>query len=313
MARSARSESTQSAPEGALGAAVGNWSETQLVRVEGKSLLTSRAYASDVTAFLRWAAARGHEGLAAWKLPVLRAYFSLLTSRGLKAASVIRKIAALRSFGRYLRRRGLIETDPAVRLVLPRAGRRLPRFVPESEIQRLLDGDWPQDPRALRDRAILELLYGTGMRLGELVRLDREDIDLVRGTARVLGKGEKERIVCFGPPTGTALRNYLASLEKDSRGRGRPLFMGRSGRRLHPRTVQRRVHLHLGRLARAGGTSPHALRHSFATHLLDHGADIRAIQELLGHANLGTTQVYTHVSIEALREAVDRYHPRSRA
>jgi integrase/recombinase XerC len=197
--------------------------------------------------------------------------------------------------------------------VLPRAGKRLPRFIPEAEIQRLLDGPWPDDLRGARDRAIIELLYGTGMRLGELVRLDKEDIDLVRGTARVLGKGEKERIVCFGPPTAGALRGYLAALEAAPPGRGHPLFTGRTGRRLHPRTVQRRVHLHLGRLARAGGTSPHALRHSFATHLLDHGADIRAIQELLGHANLGTTQVYTHVSIEALRDAVDRYHPRSRA
>jgi integrase/recombinase XerC len=294
-------------------AVVGNWSETQLVRVEGKSVLTSSAYASDVNAFLRWAVTRGREGLTAWELPVLRAYLSLLTSRGLKSATVIRKIAALRSFGRYLRQRGLIDADPAAQLVLPRAGRRLPRFIPESEIQRLLDGPWSEDPRGLRDRAIIELLYGTGMRLGELVRLDREDIDLVHGTARVLGKGDKERIVCFGPPTASALRDYLAALKEDSPGRGRPLFTGQSGRRLHPRTVQRRVHRHLGRLARAGGTSPHALRHSFATHLLDHGADIRAIQELLGHANLGTTQVYTHVSIEALRDAVDRYHPRSRA
>jgi integrase/recombinase XerC len=320
MSRSARPATTRSTPGtihktrgGDLAAAVANWSETQLVRVEGKSLLTSRAYASDVTAFLRWAAERGQDGLAAWELPVLRAYLSLLTSRGLKSASVIRKIAALRSFGRYLRQRGLITADPAGRLVLPRGGRRLPRFVPESEIQRLLDGPWPGDVRSLRDRAIIELLYGTGMRLGELVRLDREDVDLAGGTARVLGKGDKERIVCFGQPTTAALREYLAAMKSEPPGRGRPLFTGRSGRRLHPRTVQRRVHLHLGRLARAGGTSPHALRHSFATHLLDHGADIRAIQELLGHANLGTTQVYTHVSIEALRDAVDRFHPRSRA
>ena len=313
MARTERPAARRPTPDCALGAPVANWSETQLVRVEGKSVLTARAYASDLSAFLGWAQSRGHKGLHAWKLPVMRAYLSLLTSRGFKAASVIRKIAAMRSFGRYLRQRALIGDDPAARLVLPRAGKRLPRFIPEEEIVRLLDGPWSGDVRALRDRAILELLYGTGMRLGELVRLDREDVDFEGGTARVLGKGEKERIVCFGPPTATALRAYLAVVASGMPGRGQPLFVGTTGRRLHPRTVQRRVHLHLGRLARAGGTSPHALRHSFATHLLDHGADIRAIQELLGHANLGTTQIYTHVSIEALRDAVDRFHPRSRA
>lgn len=313
MVRRAPASLKRSSKEASLEAAVRNWSGTQLLRVEGKSEHTANAYGSDVGAFLKWAAGRGHTGIDAWNLPVLRAYFSLMTTRGSKAASVIRKVAALRSFGRYLRLRGLITDDPASRLVLPRAGKRLPRFIPEAEIQRLLDGPWPDDPRSLRDRAILDLLYGTGMRLAELVRLDREDVDVSGGTARVLGKGGKERIVCFGPPTAAALRAHINASKRERPGQGQPLFAGRAGKRLHPRTVQRRVHLHLGRLARAGGTSPHALRHSFATHLLDHGADIRAIQELLGHANLGTTQVYTHVSVEALREAVDRYHPRSRA
>ena len=305
-----RRDATQAG--GALGAAWRNWSQTQLTAVEGKSEHTARAYASDLAAFLRWAETRNRKELAAWSLPVLRAYLGLLTTRGVRPSTVIRKVAALRSFGRYLRRRGLIAADPASRLTLPRAGGRLPRFVPEAEIQRLLDGPWPDDLRALRDRAILELLYGTGMRLSELVQLDREDVDLAAGTARVSGKGRKERIVIFGPPTAGALRAYLHAGGGEGGGGGRPLFTGPSGRRLHPRTVQRRVGRQLARLARAGGTSPHALRHSFATHLLDHGADIRAIQELLGHANLGTTQVYTHVSIEALREAVERFHPRSR-
>ncbi len=172
----------------------------------------------------------------------------------------------------------------------------------------LLDGPWPDDLRGRRDRAILELFYATGIRLSELILLDREDLDLSGGTARVMGKGRKERIVCFGPPARKALEGYIAA--SVVRGEGHPLFTGATGRRLSPRTVQRRVHLHLSRLARAGGTSPHVLRHSFATHLLDRGAEIRCIQELLGHARLSTTQVYTHVSIEALREAVDRFHPR---
>ena len=298
---------------GGLAAALGNWSEGQLCAVEGKSPHTVSSYASDVRLFLAWAAERGSAGAAAWKLPVMRAYMSVLTTRGAKPSSIIRKVAAFRSFGRYLTRRCLIPSDPASRLVLPRKGGGLPRFIPEPEIQRLLNGHWGGDERDLRDRAILEMLYGTGIRLSELVGLDREDVDLAAGTARVLGKGGKERQVCFGPPAAEALRAYLmVARARTNRGGGQAIFTGPSGRRVHPRTVQRRVALQLGRLARAGGASPHSLRHSFATHLLDHGAEIRAIQELLGHASLGTTQIYTHVSIEALREAVDRFHPRSR-
>lgn len=298
---------------GGLAAALGNWSQGQLCAVEGKSPHTVASYASDVRLFLAWSAEHGNAGAAAWKLPVMRAYMSVLTTRGAKPSTVIRKVAALRSFGRYLARRRLIAADPASRLVLPRRGGRLPRFIPEPEIQRLLNGPWGKEERDLRDRAILEMLYGTGMRLAELVGLDREDLDLAAGTARVLGKGGKERQVCFGPPAADALRSYLqASRVATNAGGGQAVFTGPTGKRVHPRTVQRRVARHLGRLARAGGASPHALRHSFATHLLDRGAEIRAIQELLGHASLGTTQIYTHVSIEALREAVDRFHPRSR-
>jgi len=300
-------------PEGRLGAALENWSQRQLLGVEGKSALTASAYGSDLRQYLRWAKERGKIEFDAWSLPVLRAYLSVLTTRGIQARSVIRKVAAFRSFGRYLMRRCLIESDPAALLVLPRAGRRLPRFIPESELLELLDGPWPQDERSLRDRAILDLLYATGMRLSELVALNREDVDMEERSVRVLGKGGKERLGCFGPPTEKTLRAHLRAAGLPSRGsEGRPLFVGPSGRRLNPRTVQRRVAIHLGRLARAGGTSPHALRHSFATHLLDRGADIRVIQELLGHASLSTTQIYTHVSVEALREAVDRFHPRSR-
>jgi integrase/recombinase XerC len=304
-------ESTPSEPSGPLASALRNWSEKQLLKVEGKSPNTSSAYASDVRLYLLWAQKSktlGGGDLDAWQRPVLRAYMSHLTTSRFSARSIIRKVAALRSFGRYLVRRGVIASDPASLLTLPRASRPLPRFIPEAELQGLLDGPWPEDDRSRRDRAIIELFYATGIRLSELVGLDREDVDLGEMTARVMGKGRKERIVCFGPPAQRALRSHLETC--GPRGDGRPLFTGPTGRRLSPRTVQRRVHLHLSRLARAGGTSPHVLRHSFATHLLDRGAEIRCIQELLGHSRLATTQVYTHVSIEALREAVDRFHPR---
>jgi integrase/recombinase XerC len=297
--------------KGTLDAVVRNWGR-QLLRVEGKSPHTASAYVSDVRLFLKWAegSTRIGPGLAAWSRPALRAYMSHLTTSRFSPRSVIRKVAALRSFGRYMVRRGLIPSDPAALLTLPRASRPLPRFVPEPELQGLLDGPWADDPRSRRDRAIIELFYATGIRLSELVGLDREDVDISEGTARVMGKGRKERIVCFGPPAKNALVAYLTDLPAGEARRA--LFTGSKGRRLSPRTVERRVHFHLSRLARAGGTSPHVLRHSFATHLLDHGAEIRCIQELLGHSRLATTQVYTHVSIEALREAVDRFHPRAK-
>lgn len=314
MKRAQAGKPAPPALDGPLATPLENWASTQLAQVEGKSPHTVTAYRSDLQQFLRWSAERGRAAMDAWTLPNLRAYASVLATRGASPRSIIRKIAALRSFGRYLMRRGLVERDPAQLLTLPRAGKRLPRFIPAEELARLLDGPWPTDARALRDRAVIELLYGTGIRLRELVGLDRDALDLGAGTLRVMGKGRKERIVCFGPPARKALDLHIAANPPPAgRGAGgRPLFAGPSGKRLHPRTVQRRVHLHLARLARAGGASPHALRHSFATHLLDRGADIRLIQELLGHASLATTQVYTHVSIEALREAVDRFHPRAR-
>jgi site-specific recombinase XerD len=240
-----------------------------------------------------------------------RAYLAWLGAARVAPRSVQRKIAALRSFCRYLKARGWIPEDPTAGLQGPRLGRRLPRFVPEEELQSLLDGDWSGEPNGLRDRAILELFYATGIRLSELVGLQREDLDLRRQTVRVLGKGRKERIVVFGEKARQALEEYRAQLRMQQGRASGPLFPGRSGS-LSPRTVQRIVGRHLGRLARAGGRNPHVLRHSFATHLLDRGADIRAIQELLGHASLGTTQVYTHVSVEALRRAFDQAHPRAR-
>jgi integrase/recombinase XerC len=258
MARAQR----EAGGEGPLLTIVENWCRSQLLEVEGKSPHTARAYASDLRAFLRWTAARGVTGLDAWSLPVLRAYSSLLTAKGRAATTIIRKVAALRSFGRHLRRRGLIESDPAALLVLPRAGQRLPRFIPEAEIARLLDGPWETDPKSVRDRAILELFYGTGIRLSELVGLRRSDVDLSQRTARVRAR-DKERIVSLRTPAAAALR--ATSRPKRAAPPGGPLFLGREGKRLSARTVEARVQLHLAQLARAAGP-PHALRHSFATH-----------------------------------------------
>jgi site-specific recombinase XerD len=295
-----------------LSAAFDNWCR-QLAAVEEKSPHTVSAYERDVRAALDRIACTVSVPLRPSDLDTARAraYLAWLGTAQVAPRSVQRKIAALRSFCRYLKARGWIPEDPTAGLQGPRLGRRLPRFVPEEELQSLLDGDWSGEPSGLRDRAILELFYATGIRLSELVGLQREDLDLRRQTVRVLGKGRKERIVVFGEKARQALEEYRAHLRTQQGRAGGPLFPGRSGP-LSPRTVQRIVGRHLGRLARAGGRSPHVLRHSFATHLLDRGADIRAIQELLGHASLGTTQVYTHVSVEALRRAFDRAHPRAR-
>lgn len=295
-----------------LSAAFDNWLR-QLSAVEEKSPHTVSAYERDVRAALDRIALTTPDPLRPSDLdpPRARAYLAWLGTAQVAPRSVNRKIAALRSFCRYLKARGWIPEDPTAGLKTPRLGRRLPRFVPEEELQSLLDGDWSQEANGLRDRAILELFYATGMRLSELVGLQREDVDLRRQTVRVLGKGRKERIAVFGEKARQALEEYREQLRAQQGRASGPLFPGRAGA-LSPRTVQRIVGRHLGRLARAGGRNPHVLRHSFATHLLDRGADIRAIQELLGHASLGTTQIYTHVSVETLRRAFDSAHPRAR-
>jgi integrase/recombinase XerC len=295
-----------------LRSAYQNWLR-QLGAVEGKSPHTTSAYAADVRSALDRIASAGRAPLNPGDVgaPQARAWLAFLNASGQSPRSVGRRLAALRSFLRYLRARKWIEDDPTRDLQPPKQGRRLPRFVPEEELIRLLDGQWGESTRDLRDRAILEVLYGTGIRLSELVGLDREAVDFRGSCLRVLGKGSKERIVVFGAKARSALQAHLEALRREGAPASGPLFPGRRGR-ISPRTVQNIVKQRLTRIGRAGGHSPHALRHSFATHMLDRGADIRVIQELLGHASLSTTQVYTHVSIETLRKAFDEAHPRAR-
>ncbi len=294
-----------------LRTAYGNWLR-QLKAVEEKSPATVRAYGDDVRrAIDRFASTGQPPAPGDLDEPRVRAWLSFLHTSGQSPRSVERRLASLRSFLRYLRRRGWIGADPTRDLSTPRKGRRLPRFVPEEELIRVLDGPWEESARGCRDLAILEIFYDTGMRLSELVGLDREDVDLQSGQIRVLGKGRKERMVVFGEKAREAIRAHLDALRREGLPASGPLFPGRAGR-LHPRTVRSIVTKHLARVGRGSGRSPHALRHSFATHMLDRGADIRAIQELLGHSRLSTTQIYTHVSIETLRKAFDEAHPRAR-
>jgi integrase/recombinase XerC len=248
----------------------------------------------------------------------VRAFVAQLGSWGLSDASIARKLASLKSFFRYLVRLDALSENPASGLRYPRKRRKLPSFLSVSEIESLFRFE-PTDFVSARDLAILEVLYGSGIRVGELVGLNPDDVKLAEGILRVRGKGKKERVVPCGECASKALSRYLGHRSELSRlrpGRGwRPdagaLFLSRNGARLSVRTVQRIVARRLGSAAKLRSVSPHVLRHSFATHLLDGGADLRAVQELLGHASVVTTQIYTHVSLRRLKEAYSRAHPRA--
>jgi site-specific recombinase XerD len=241
---------------------------------------------------------------------VLRRFLAELGRQGYARASLARKAASIRTLFGLLAARGRIDEDPAAGLATTRAGRSLPRVLRTDEVERLLAVP-DASPRGLRDRALLEFLYASGARVSELVRLDDDALDLVDGSARLFGKGSRERIVPLGAPVRAALTRWLA--EGRSALAGRPttiVFCDGAGRRLDPRSVRRVVE----RCAREAGlprVTPHTLRHSYATHLLEGGADLRSVQELLGHAALATTQIYTHVSREQMRAAYEHAHPRA--
>ena len=247
----------------------------------------------------------------------IRHFLGTLSRERYAKKSVARKLASIRSFLKYLCREGVLERNPALSVVSPKLEQKLPFFLNVDQANRAMDRVFRDDAYGFRDRAILEVLYGTGIRLGELVGLDRSSVDLLGEVIRVRGKGGKDRIVPLGREAVRALREYLirreelgASGEEAADG-GHALFLNRYGGRLSGRSVQNLVEKYLSDVAEAGKVSPHALRHSFATHLLDAGADLMAVKELLGHTSLSTTQVYTHVTAERLRKVYDQAHPRA--
>jgi integrase/recombinase XerC len=240
---------------------------------------------------------------------LIRAFLARLHRSGLKKSSSARKLATLRTFFKYLCREGILDRNPARVLLSPRVDKRIPVHLEEAEVVHLLDipGD---DYAALRARAILELLYATGIRCGELVGLDLGEIDLQGRMVRVLGKGSKERVVPFGGKAREAVLAYLPARLR-ARPRSDALFLNAKGGRLTDRSVRAILTRRVQQAALAAGVSPHALRHSFATHLLERGADLRVIQELLGHASLSTTQRYTHVNARQLIQIYSKTHPRA--
>ncbi len=275
---------------------------------------TVSAYRSDVEGFIEWAARGGTTAPAGVDRILLRRYVAFLTTTGKAKRTVARKVSALRRYFAYLRRTGVVAVDPSVALRSPAGDGRLPRVLDLDDVSRLLDGPTPDDEpqwRRLRDDAVLEVLYGSGVRVGELCGLDLDSLDLAAGAATVWGKGSKQRRVPLGAPAVHALRAWVAVRhEVVPAAAGPALFGNERGARLTPRDVRRIIDRRsLGQ--NLAPTHPHALRHTFATHLLDGGADLRAVQELLGHADVATTQRYTHVSNHRLRDAYAEAHPRA--
>jgi integrase/recombinase XerC len=291
------------------------WDVDEFVRsLTAAAPATVSAYATDVTGFAEWIGRGGIDGPAEVDRLLLRRYLAYLATRRYARRSIARKATALRRYFAWARRTGRIESDPSVGLTAPRGEGRLPRVLRQDELTTLLDEppaaiDGDEEAVRLRDDAVLELLYGSGLRVAELCGLSPDDVDYGRRVVQVWGKGGKRRQVPLSEPCADAVEAWL---QRGREGLATPespagaLFLNRRGRALQPRDV-RRI---LDRRAPAP-THPHALRHTFATHLLDGGADLRAVQELLGHADLATTQLYTHVSRERLRRVYDATHPRA--
>ncbi|QCR43782.1 recombinase XerC [Curtobacterium sp. SGAir0471] len=313
----------------------------------GLSEQTVRAYANDLDRLVQFAAERGIDAARGLGLELLRDWLWDADQRGLARSTIARRSSSVRAFTRWASESGLLDTDPAARLRAPKGAGHLPRVVSTDQVRTVLDGlaarAETDDPGALRDLAVVELLYAAGIRVSELVGMDVDDLDRSRLTVRVLGKGGKERVVPFGVPARDALKAWLdrgrpalaaraagtagnagadetarttgtargAGTARAAGAAGAALFLGDRGGRLGVRSVYRVVARALEDLPGAGPSGPHTFRHTAATHLLDGGADLRAVQELLGHASLGTTQVYTHVSSGRLREVYRTAHPRA--
>lgn len=276
---------------------------------------TVEAYRRDLTHFSDFLERAGIEDLSLVDHRTLRSFLANQQTRGYSRSTVARRCACLRAFFNYLEDSGRLASNPAATLAFPLKGRKPPRFLTEVEAQRFADGAGKSPELGQRDRAIIEVLYATGIRVGELCGLKLSDVDLGTGLIRVTGKGDRERVVLAGKTAIAALEEYTRDLRpelmRDVAYTGDVVFLGKRGKPLNPREVRRIVDREFEALAGAGKVSPHTLRHTFATHMLAHGADLRSVQELLGHRNVATTQIYTHLTRADIRRAYDRSHPRA--
>jgi integrase/recombinase XerC len=297
----------------ALGSAVDGF-ERHLLLERNRSAHTARAYVGDLIGFLDHLAKLGGRSVADIDLAVMRSWLGVLRNRGASRATLARRAASLRTFSAWAHRAGLVPDDPGQQLASPKPRRTLPAVLRVDEAEQLLQpGDGDSGPLGLRDLLVLELLYATGVRVSELTGLDVDDVDRRRRVLRVLGKGGKQRTVPYGLAAERALERWLTTGRSAlaTEASGPALLLGARGRRLDPRTVRRVVAERAEALPGAPRLGPHALRHTAATHLLEGGADLRSVQELLGHADLATTQIYTHVSVERLRRTYEQAHPRA--
>jgi integrase/recombinase XerC len=277
---------------------------------------TILSYETDLLRLVQFLRREGIDSFDTVQKESLRAFVGSLLDEGFGRRSIARKIASIRSFFKYLRRQKITKGNPALVLITPKIGKRLPSFLDEESVRRLVALPDQSTPKGKRDTAILELFYSTGIRLSELIGLDVGDLQQEEGLIKVRGKGRKERIVPVGRKALAAMNDYLQEkkeLSKKSHGRvdEHPLFEVKEGHRMYPQAVGRMVKKYIGAVSEIEKKSPHVLRHSFATHMLNHGADLRAVKELLGHESLSTTQVYTHVSSTRMKKVYDGAHPKA--
>jgi len=241
----------------------------------------------------------------------LRKYLAEMRAKSFSKRTVARKLASLRTFFKFLYREGYLKTNPITAILTPKLDKKLPVFLDVAKVERLVQCPSQDTTAGLRDRALLETMYSSGLRVSELVGLDESDVDFIAGVIKVLGKGSKERIVPIGEPALRAIRKYAGERDKGKVRDKDAVFLNKSGRRITDRSIRRIVDKYIRACSIVEHISPHSLRHSFATHLLDRGADLRSVQELLGHMNLSTTQIYTHVTMDRLKTVYDKAHPRA--
>lgn len=295
--------------------------DAYLFAVKNASVHTRKAYRSDIEEFIAFlrenqnnTGAEGDSGIDGISPLIVREFLAYLHKKNAKT-TIARKLASLRAFFRFLAKEGVISSNPTQTVSSPKPAKHVPTFLSIDEIFSLIEQPDKDDILSRRDRAILELMYSCGLRVSEVVGLNEDNLALEEGMIKVTGKGGKERLLPIGTKAREAIENYLRtrnSLETKETERDRALFVNRRGGRLTTRSVARMIHKYAGRASFFRPVHPHAIRHTFATHLLDAGADLRAIQELLGHSSLSTTQRYTHISIDRLMEVYDKSHPRAK-